>query len=305
MKLSKKIWIFFLIITFLAGIFAIMSISQDFSFSNNTYKEGNTSMSPDPSATPAPSATPDQNAITLENNTIFPISNTYSSTISPGSSSLAGNGYTLPYNGQPSISPSCPDTLIQNGKFLLLYTSGQPIGNGTNPIVFANLDEYKQYVNEQKSKGINCPVLYLQQENNAQGKDVYRIRPSPFDLQGGLPASLPTNFYANQNQKVVNVLDASRENGQYNSNQYPGFDPYGLYTGVYTNLDKIHDSTALGSVSDNPMDANWGGVMYSNNSVLSGKYDMNNIYKPLLFQPKVQYDSNSPRFFNVPKDVIQ
>ena len=80
--------------------------------------------------------------------------------------------------------PNCPDMLIQKGAVLALYNTKQPIVEGQNPIQFSSLDDYIQYLEIQRKSGINCPVLYLQQENNAQGQDVYRMRPSPFDLQG-------------------------------------------------------------------------------------------------------------------------
>jgi hypothetical protein len=70
------------------------------------------------------------------------------------------------------------------------------------------------------------------------------------------------------------VGDASRDNG-YNTNMYPGFDPDGQYNGVYTNLDYVHDSTSFSQLSENPMDDNWGGVLYTKQAVDSGKYDDN------------------------------
>ncbi len=82
----------------------------------------------------------------------------------------------------------CPDTLIRQGNQLLLYNSKQPFQDGINPIKFNHLDEYIHYIKIQRTEhGQYCPVLYLQQETNTQGQDVYRIRPSPFNPQAGLP----------------------------------------------------------------------------------------------------------------------
>ena len=100
----------------------------------------------------------------------------------------------------------CPDTLIRQGNQLLLYNSKQPLQYGINPIKFNNLDEYIQYIKVQRTEhGQYCPVLYLQQESNAQGQDVYRIRPSPFNPQAGLPVqsqatgfSIPPSLLATQ-----------------------------------------------------------------------------------------------------------
>ena len=197
-------------------------------------------------------------------------------------------------------SNDCPNLLINKGNVILLYNTKKPEENGINPISFNNLDEYIKYLESQRNTGNNCPVLYLQKENDTQGKDVYRIRPSPFDQQGGNPPlqltrsqfnhqdkqkGPPPNILMNDNitndpNKPVNIIDASRENPPYNSNNYAGFDPTNHYVGVYTKLDAIHDSTLLNNISDNPMDKNWGGVLFTENSIQSGKYEENSVSSP-------------------------
>uniref|UniRef100_A0A6C0HZC9 Uncharacterized protein n=1 Tax=viral metagenome TaxID=1070528 RepID=A0A6C0HZC9_9ZZZZ len=93
------------------------------------------------------------------------------------------------------------------------------------------------------------------------------------------------NSNSKENQEPVNVKDASRENTDFNTNMYAGFDPTGQYIGVYTNLDKIHQSTSFSELSDNPMDANWGGVLYTKDAVDSGKY-ADNVVMPYGIDPK-------------------
>jgi spore cortex formation protein SpoVR/YcgB (stage V sporulation) len=205
----------------------------------------------------------------------------------------------------------CPNLLVQKGKVLMLYNTNQPILEGKNPIPFFNLDEYIHYLEIQRGKGINCPVLYLQQENNAQGHDVYRMRPSPFDLQGGLPSMANINnqnIHAIQNNindpTVYKYIDASRENPPYNTNQYNGFDPYGQDVGIYTEIDQIHDSTSMNKISDNPMDSNWAGITYTQQMIDSGKYVDNYISKPVLFQPKGAFDPTLPSIIAPPKDEL-
>jgi len=183
-----------------------------------------------------------------------------------------------------NVSPQgslCPDLLVKRNNRLLLYNSSQPLVDGSNPIVFDGLDDYIRYVDEQRRKGLHCPVLYLQQENNAQGEDVYRMRPSPFYVEGGLP---PLPMEVHDNTIVTPIVDASRQDKNYNANSYPGFDPTSQYVGIYTNIDKIHDSTkndGSGPMSDNPMDPNWGGVGKTWDSVMNGKYVGNEVTKPL------------------------
>ena len=192
---------------------------------------------------------------------------------------------------------SCPDLLVQQGNVLMLYNTKQTIVDGTNPVPFFNLDEYINYLEIQRKKGIKCPVLFLQQENNAQGEDVYRMRPSPFELHGGLQSQAPV-------QNPVQIADASRKNPPYNSGNYPGFDSQDQYIGVYTNLDKVHDSTKQNKISDNPMDPNWAGVTYTQQMIDSGKYEENNITMPVLFTPKTAFYPTLTAPFAPPVDVL-
>jgi hypothetical protein len=204
-------------------------------------------------------------------------------------------GFDSPIQGQNDSS--CPDLLIQKGNSLILYNTKAPIVDGINPIPFFNLDEYINYLDIQKGQGKSCPVLFLQQENNAQGQDVFRMRPSPFDLQGGLQSMNQVDQLA----LPVKVLDANRVNTPYNQNNYAGFDAHGQYIGVYTNIDQIHNSTKQNKISDNPMDPNWAGVTYTQQMIDSGKYAENNITRPVLgrsintsFYPGLPAPTNEP-----------
>jgi len=198
--------------------------------------------------------------------------------------------------GSPqSKEKSCPDLLIKSGNSILMYNSSLPETPGTNPIIFANLDEYINYLEIQKKNGSQCPVLFLQEENNTQGQTVYRVRPDIFNPQAGLPTqqqiqynmptALPPSIASSNIQPPLNtpmqVIDSSDDNPPYNRGQYNGFDPMGLQIGKYTTLDAIHDSTYKGqSLSENPMDGNWGGVLYTKSAVDSGKYKENEVMPP-------------------------
>ena len=190
---------------------------------------------------------------------------------------------------------SCPDVLVRKGGSLLLYNSKDP---NAEVLPFYNIDEYINYLEIQRRAGKFCPVLFLQYETTTQGTDVYRMRPSPFDLQGGVPPNIdPTLFQPNFDPShirsiggiPVKVLDANRDNG-YNQNMFAGFDPYGLHIGQRTELDVVHESTSAGkSESENPMDHNWGGVQVTENAVRSGNYVDRYVSKPLYFTPKTTY----------------
>jgi hypothetical protein len=184
---------------------------------------------------------------------------------------------------QPVTPEGCPDLLIQRGPSYYLYNTKMPVVIGSNPIVFNSLEEYSGYFNLKNSTAKQCPPLFLQQENDTQGSDVYRIRPSPFNPFAGIPSNSP--LVQKYDGKLVDEMDASRDNG-YNKNMYPGFDPENLHIGRLTELDKIHESTENTKMSDNPMDSNWGGVLYTQSQVDSGKYVENEVSRTNYATPK-------------------
>ena len=151
----------------------------------------------------------------------------------------------------------CPDLLIKSGNAILLYNSKMPEEPGINPLPFYNLDEYINYLEILKKKGVHCPVLFLQEEMNTQGNSVFRLRPDIFNPNGGLPNTSTTTV-----KTPINLIDSNDDNPPYNAEMYNGFDPIGLHIGQYTKLDVIHDSTYKDKeLSENPMDKNWGGVL--------------------------------------------
>jgi hypothetical protein len=190
---------------------------------------------------------------------------------------------------------SCPDLLIKSGNAILLYNSKLPESPGKNPIPFYNLDEYINYLDIQKRKGIHCPVLFLQEEVNTQGNSVFRIRPDIFQPQGGLATS--QNIYntttPNISRTPIQVIDANQDNPPWNVGGYNEFDPYGQYIGQYTTVDAIHDATYKGKpLSENPMDDNWGGVLYTKDAVDAGKYKDDEVVPPSHSGPFVQKSDN-------------
>lgn len=180
-----------------------------------------------------------------------------------------------PLQNRTKQTARCPNVLIRRGNHIYMYNSTDR--DYSSPVHFNNLDEYIDYVEQQRQQGNVCPVLFLQEENDAQGNDVYRVRPSPFDLQPGMG---PLD--------VQKIVDSSR-NKDYNIGTN-GFDPYGQDVGIYNELDKIHDSTATNSLSDNAMDTNWGGVEHTQEAVESGKYEKRQVTKPTYFTPSSQFN---------------
>jgi hypothetical protein len=160
--------------------------------------------------------------------------------------------------------------LIQHGSDIFLYNSKVEKVPGVNPIRFKSLDDYSEFMDWLYGRGIRCPVLFLQFSYDAQGNAVYKMRPSPTDLQGGLSPNVP---YSPAPAALVQMMDASRDNPPFNNQMYDGYDPLNFNIGDYTSQDAAFRAKELTmQYSDNPMDANWGGVNYSRSLAGSGMY---------------------------------
>lgn len=159
----------------------------------------------------------------------------------------------------------CPNLLIQKGNQIELFNSNKPKVEGVNPLKFNSLEEYIDFVELQRRNGLRCPVLFLKQMYTTQGDAAYSVRPSPTNLQGGLP---PDTIVKKQQTPSAEQLltDANHDDPPYNANSFPGFDPYNQDIGRNTPLDKMFrdDKNPL---SPNPMDTNWGGHEYTQNLV--------------------------------------
>jgi hypothetical protein len=167
----------------------------------------------------------------------------------------------------------CPNLLIQKDSKFYLYNSKLAKVPGVNPVEFNNLEEYTEFLDWQRSQGIRCPVLYLQLTYDAQGNPVYKVRPSPNDLQGGLPPSAPYSKLPNPTL----LVDATQSDRPYNINSYPAFDASSYYVGATTPLDDMNRKQESQGISPDPMDPNWGGADYTQSLVDQGYYAGNEV----------------------------
>ena len=173
----------------------------------------------------------------------------------------------------------CPNVLIQKGTRFFLYNSTLANVPGVNPVTFNNLDEYVEFTRWQRSQGIRCPVLYVQESYDAQGNPVYTARPSPTDPQGGLPVHqlpIPPGGPPGSSEPITKLFDAGRDDPPYNCNSYPAYDQQDQYIGLNTPLDQMFHETGS-NVSPNPMDANWGGKAFTQELVDEGYYKENEV----------------------------
>jgi len=182
----------------------------------------------------------------------------------------SSEGAQAPPSFESTNSQRCPNILIQHGNEIFLYNSKVEKVPGVNPIRFKSLEDYSEFMDWLQGRGIRCPVLFLQFSYDAQGSAVYKMRPSPVDLQGGLSPNVP---YSPAPAALVQMMDASRDNPPFNNEMYSGFDPLNFNMGDYTTQDADFRAKELTmKYSDNPMDANWGGKQYSESVVASGAY---------------------------------
>jgi hypothetical protein len=159
-----------------------------------------------------------------------------------------------------------PSMMVKDGNQYVLILGGNDASN--NSITFDNLQDLDKYLEKRKAEGKPCPKQYIQKENNAQGDDVYKVYPtsSPSKLEGGLQPFQGLGLGLGPSVQLQPPFTL-------NDNSYPGFDPYGLFQGRISHVDKVHESTQkAGAWSENPMDPNWGGVEYTQHSVDNGNY---------------------------------
>lgn len=160
----------------------------------------------------------------------------------------------------------CPDILIQKGSELYLHNSRIAKVPGVNPLKFNDLEEYVEFMEWQRSQGIRCPVLYMQHTFDAQGKPVYKIRPSPLEPQGGLP---PVTVYKDSDR----IEDA--DNPPMDAKSYPAFDP--MEPKAWSVKDEVNNQIRANYMSANPMKTNWGGDKYTQSLIDAGHYSGNEV----------------------------
>jgi len=197
------------------------------------------------------------------------------------------SGYDM-YEGLTNMSNNsnmrCPNLLIQKGSRFYLHNSKVAKVPGVNPIEFENLEDYTEFLDWQRSQGIRCPVLYLQETFDAQGNPVYKVRPSVSEPQAGLPPSIASSQGEIMREYGLDIqtplldpnptllVDATRNNPPWNYNLYPPFDETSFYVGTTTPLDAMNRAQEQLPTSPDPMDPNWGGSAYTQNLVDRGYY---------------------------------
>jgi hypothetical protein len=183
---------------------------------------------------------------------------------------------------------NCPNVLIQNGSRFYLYNTRKHDVPGINPIVFENLEQYVEYTVYLKNSGQNCPILYLQKINNAQGDDVYKVREDPQNPQGGTPPPPPTDQTPYDYKMYMDNL-AQTISQNLSVGEIRNINKLALTKSVLSTepagCEKMPDSIKpfeLQGLSADPMEPNWGGPEFTQSLIDQGYYAGNevNIYVP-------------------------
>lgn len=166
----------------------------------------------------------------------------------------------------------CGNILVQKGNKIVLKNTAKAEIPGVNPIVFDNLEDYVEYMQWMRSQGINCPVLYLREQYDAQNECSYKLQPDPSNPSSFVPAVGGSQ----QGQDSGKLIDANHTKSVFNRNDYPGFDPQNQDVGRHTPLDVLAEPD-LGA---NAMQSGWKGIRYSKDAVVSGKYNSDIVVMP-------------------------
>lgn len=140
----------------------------------------------------------------------------------------------------------CPNLLIEKDSHFYLYNSTSPKVPGLNPIQFDSLQDYVKFLEWQKSKGIRCPVLYLQHTYDAQGYSSYAIRPSISDLQGGTPHSAPSYSHKDPHIKPIDSESLTGVQGTTNNSGSLANAMSPFWSGIKSSIDAVNSGAFKG-----------------------------------------------------------
>lgn len=159
----------------------------------------------------------------------------------------------------------CPNLLIKKGNAVYLYKTNKANIPGINPVRFNNLEEYVEFLNWERSQGINCPVLFLEHTYTTQNKRGYKVLTDLSHLTERLP--IPKQ----REEKLTLLQDGMRSSsGKYNQNLYPFYDPLDQRVGSDTPLD--HISLNQSGKSVDAMSPDWAGKAYTEAAVKGGEF---------------------------------
>ena len=156
---------------------------------------------------------------------------------------------------------NCPNLLIKKDGAYFLYNKNKSEVPGVNPIRFEHLEDYTEFIGWLRNKGIKCPILYLQQTYDTQGKRTFQMFPNESN-------SSYSQEYNNNVKKLINA--------GHNKGSMPAFDPLNQYIGETTPLDLMKGNSTF--QRDNPFDNNFSGAKQAQIDVNNENYNSDSVY---------------------------
>lgn len=174
-------------------------------------------------------------------------------------SSSTVEGFSLPNspNSSQSSQKECPTRLFREDGQLRMVHQGKQVK-------FENLQEYTYFVQAMRTRGIRCPVLYVEPIHDAQGGISIKQPDDPITPTPGLmkyPAGLVVKGESTMTQYVG-------KNDPVASVQMPiGYDPANQIQGQDLPIDRFFRVGA----SVNPYSAEWAGPKATERAIKAGE----------------------------------
>lgn len=156
-------------------------------------------------------------------------------------------------DGKTFSETNCPTLLIKKEGKLYLYNKDKVEVPGVNPIIFNNLEEYVEFMDWLRAKGIRCPILYLEEEYDTQNKKNYKVKDDPWSSS---KTTSKKKYYPSNTDKVP--VDPS------------AYDDMDQDIGKKNKIDERFHSKK--KYSPYAMDSNWGGPEYTRKLVKEGEF---------------------------------
>jgi hypothetical protein len=138
---------------------------------------------------------------------------------------------------------NCPNLLIKKDGAYFLYNKNKSEVPGVNPIRFEHLEDYTEFIGWLRNQGIKCPILYLQQTYDTQGKRTFKMLPDTDNINNSLPT--------------------------HNSDTVKPYDPLNQSIGKESSLNPIGSNIFQ---RDNPFSNEFEGEQQAESDVKSGYY---------------------------------
>jgi len=198
---------------------------------------------------------------------------------------------SVPMMEQPSLSiapsatgvdntnalPRCYNLLVLKKDQYYLYNTSVPENDdGTNPMIFNNINEYKNFQNIIKQKGFQCPDLEAQRDSNVlevKGLPPMVINPRMEDIDVSalsMPSKTFQDMKYNKEQQVAKT--------PLSNVQYAAFEPHNQFIGTSTTE---FSNQRPPHYTENAMDSNWGGYLFTQQALQTDDYSKNRRMVPI------------------------